>query len=111
MRPHDAGFADTDGASRMRMHWTLQPDAFRSARTAVEVRRALVATAPGKWAIRGHWVTAVILLLVALTGTGIGWFVAFIAGNLSYMAVRDFTALPTLRHLASGSASPAAEPR
>ncbi|QSQ11671.1 hypothetical protein [Myxococcus landrumensis] len=34
------------------------PDAFRAAKSAMDVRRTMSATPPGKWAIRSHWVTA-----------------------------------------------------
>ncbi|NTX06841.1 hypothetical protein [Myxococcus sp. CA040A] len=87
------------------------PDAIRAAKTAIEVRRAMVATVAGKWAIRAHWVTTVVLLTLAMMMMGIGTFVAFVVGSLAYMAVRDLTTLPELLRLSSAPSSPAGEPR
>jgi hypothetical protein len=65
-------------------------DTFRSANTAAEVRRALVATRSGKKAIQLQWIGAVALILAS-------WkapipFLALLAGYAVFLVAREMVA-------------------
>lgn len=82
------------------------PERFRSARTTLEVRSALVATRLGRLAVRTQWVSAVALasaaILQALRTTAFrptNPVVGAAAGYLCLMVARDLTALPGVRAL------------
>ncbi len=63
----------------------------RQVETAMEVRRTLVSSESGKWAIRGQWICAGALLLLAmLQGSAVG---GFVAGYTAFMCIRELTSL------------------
>lgn len=75
---------------------------FRLARTAMDVRHALLATLPGKWAIRLQWIGVAVLLAAALwEGSMIG---GFIAGYATLMDVREIATLGAVVRLGATTA-------
>lgn len=95
------------------------PAPFRSARTAIEVRKAFSATNAGKNAIRLQYVAAAALAAVSVgyalaqtTEAPRNPMIGFAAGYFVLMFVRDLTALPAVRdlHAESDSERPGAAP-
>ena len=75
------------------------PDALQRAETAMEVRRALTSTSPGKWAVAAQWVGAFLVLGAAFwTGNLIG---GATSGFALLMSVRDFLTWRAVGPLAS----------
>jgi hypothetical protein len=75
------------------------PQAFRDAKTSIEVRSALMSTRPGRMAVVAQWILVPVLLGTAwwsgnLTAGAIGGYAVF-------MAVRDAVALSAVVWLAS----------
>ena len=74
------------------------PSAFRQARTAMEVRRALTSTVPGMRAIQVQWLSALVLLGASLwIGNPLG---GWVAGYALLMCARDLVTLRAVRGLA-----------
>ena len=84
------------------------PGAFATTVTAMDVRRALIASRDGKLAISLGWVTAAVLVVPALYFrpillAGVPW----LTGYLAFMFGRDIIAYPALRNVhAAASHSP-----
>jgi hypothetical protein len=92
---------------------TENPNGFRQASTARQVRSALTSTRPGRLALRAQWLSAAILLVGSVVqavslGDAAPSSPAFgtIAGYLSLMLTRDLVALPGLRVLEIRDQSP-----
>ena len=75
---------------------TTAPDVFRSAKTAMAVRAALMSTTSGKRAIQVQWVLLP-LLLVSAYRTGNPF--SPVAGFAMFMCVRDLVALKAVKGL------------
>jgi len=68
------------------------PDAFASAASALEVRRAFKTNPAGRAAIAASWIGGVLLVLAALAQTGSVPLV-FLAGYTSLLFMRDLLSL------------------
>jgi hypothetical protein len=74
------------------------PSTFQQAQTAMDVRRALTSTVPGKRAIQVQWVGAFILLGAGLwIGNPLG---GWVTGYALLMCARDLVALRAVGQLA-----------
>jgi len=78
---------------------SLATDAFKSARTSIEVRRALMSNQPGRLAVLLQWVFGALLLAVAYFGGNL--IAAALGGYAIFMAVRDLVAFRAVISLAS----------
>lgn len=92
---------------------TENPDAFRQASTAHQVRSALTSTRSGRLALRTQWGSAAILLAGSLLQTMSARdalpsnpALGAIAAYLGLMLTRDVFALTALRTLERGAAPP-----
>jgi hypothetical protein len=75
---------------------------FKQASTAMDVRRALLSTAPGKWAIRLQWTgVAVLVVAVLWDGSVIG---GAVAGYATFMFVREVVTLKAVIRLGTTTA-------
>jgi hypothetical protein len=84
----------------------LRKDAelFRAADTAWDVRRAMVASPEGKRTITLGWMSAAMLLVVAVDSNSLFLvFAKFFAGYFSFVLLRDVVAYPALAAVADGS--------
>ena len=76
---------------------------FRNAETAMDVRRAFMATPSGKRAIQIQWVAAILILAAAIwLGNPIG---GFVAGYSLLMCTRDLVALSAAVGLDKGGSA------
>jgi hypothetical protein len=75
---------------------------FRQASTAMDVRRALLSTPAGKWAIGLQWTGAAVLVAAAIwEGSAIG---GVIGGYAAFMAVREIATLRAVMQLGTATA-------
>ncbi len=72
-------------------------DLFRHASTAMDVRRALLSTSPGRWAIGVQWTGAAVLLATVLWNGSL--ISGFIAGYAALMFVREIITLRAVMRL------------
>jgi len=72
-------------------------EAFRNARTAVEVREALMSNMPGRVAVIAQWVLLPVLLGAAWVGGNL--IAGALGGYALFMAVRDLVALRAILRL------------
>jgi hypothetical protein len=80
-----------------------KPEAFRSAGTEVDVRKAFMATQAGRLAVLGQWVVVPVLIVAAWWG---GNLVAGALGGFAvFLAVRDLVALRAIIELSSPTTS------
>jgi hypothetical protein len=75
------------------------PDTFRSAGTAMEVRRALVSTLPGKLSIILLWGTGAAALVWAVVADPSNPILIWLAGYASFSVARESCTLPAVLRL------------
>lgn len=72
--------------------------AFAQTATALDVRRVMVSSAPGKWAVRLSWICAVLLFALAMIFRApVAVLASWVAGYLTFMLIRDAIAYRSLR--------------
>jgi hypothetical protein len=74
-------------------------------RTAMDVRRALSATPPGRWSIRVLWVGFAVLVVVALTTGGVKWPYSLLSGIAAQNLIREALTLGATRRLTESASA------
>jgi hypothetical protein len=75
-----------------------QAAAFSQTVTALDVRRVMMSSPQGKWAIRLSWVCAVLVFALAMIFRApVAVLASWLAGYLAFMLVRDAIAYRSLR--------------
>jgi hypothetical protein len=77
------------------------PEGFRSSKTAIEVRRALLSTASGKLSVVLLWGTGVFALIWAIAVNPSNPIIVWLAGQASFSLARECCSLPSLLRLAA----------
>jgi hypothetical protein len=83
----------------------LAPAELVSSRTAMDVRRALSATPPGRWSISLLWAGFAALVVVALMTGGVRWPYSVLAGFSAQNLLREAMTLGATRRLTESASA------